>query len=256
MALSMEQLMPLAEASPLLGLVECELRDTGKENQANDLVKLQQDAGIKIAKLFGHYDTSAGSETAKLDKVYEERALPYFKHFVRHILFVREKYFVIYDDLACDRPAEYTWLYHILPDAPIAFDPAKFTVDYTVGDVKVRLRHIAHPDKLRLDNRKGLDAFVNPITGEDYRSKRKGDILCGYNLWISNAKPAKKWNYLAVVYPLEPGISVFPTIERLDDHTVRVGEDVISFNPKSASGRGAAFVVDVEAMRPTGRKIK
>ena len=189
-----------------------------------------------------------------IDEVYEERALGYLDHFVRHILFVRGKYFVIYDDLACEQPATYTWLYHILPEAPIAFDPAKFVVDYSVGDVKVRLQQIASPDNLRLDDRKGMDAFVNPITGEDYRSYRKGNILCGHNLWISNAEPAKEWNFLTVVYPLEPGTASFPSIERLDDQTVRVGDDVISFNPKTAAGRGADFVVDVEAMRSTRRK--
>jgi len=184
-----------------------------------------------------------------LGEVYEERALPYLDHFVRHILFVRGEYFVIYDDLACDQPAVYTWLYHILPDDPIAFDPAKFVVDYVVGDVKVRLQQIARPDKLRLDDRKGMDAFVNPMTGEDYSATRRGDILCGHNLWISNAAPAKEWAFLTVVYPLEPGTAAFPPIKRLDDDTVRVGEDVISFNPKTAPTRAAAFVVDVEAMR-------
>jgi hypothetical protein len=32
----------------------------------------------------------------------------------RHILFVKNKYFVIYDDLASSKPVTFTWLYHIL----------------------------------------------------------------------------------------------------------------------------------------------
>ena len=64
--------MPLTEASPLLDLVESKLRKRKKEDQANELLKLQQDAGIKVAKLFGYYDPSAGPDTAKLDKAYEE----------------------------------------------------------------------------------------------------------------------------------------------------------------------------------------
>ena len=187
----------------------------------------------------------------KLGKVYEERALPYLEHFVRHILFVKDKYFVIYDDLACDQPAVYTWLYHILPDTPLSFDAESFVVDYNAGEVKVRLQQIAHPKELQLDDRKGMDAFINPATGEDYRATRRGDILCGHNLWVSNATPAKEWNFLTVIYPLNPGSSVFPSIERLDDHTVRVDEDVISFNPKTAASRDATFIVDVEAMRPS-----
>ena len=186
-----------------------------------------------------------------LDKVYEERALPYLDHFIRHILFVRDKYFVIYDDLACERPAVYTWLYHILPDTPLSYEPEKSVVDYSVGDVMVRLQQIAHPSELQLDDRKGMDAFVNPITGEDYSATRRGDILCGHNLWISNTTPASKWNFLTVIYPLKPGSSAFPSIERLDDHTVRVDEDVVSFNPKTATRHTATLVVDVEAMRPS-----
>jgi hypothetical protein len=183
-----------------------------------------------------------------LDEVYERSALQDLERFVRHILFVRGKYFVIYDDLSCGKPATYTWLYHILPDQPLRFDPATFAVDYSVGDVKVRLQQIARPDKLKLDNRKGLDGFINPFTGEDYREWRKDDIVCGHNLWISSAEPAREWSFLAVVYPEPPGGEI-PRIERIDDSTVRVGEDTISFDPSTATKHGADFVVDVASMR-------
>ena len=183
-----------------------------------------------------------------LDDLYETNALPHLERFIRHILFLRGKYFVIYDDLACSKPATYTWLYHIRPEEPFQFDVGRLAVDYAVGDVKVRLQHIAHPDRLKLDDRKGLDAFINPFTGEDYRQWRKDDILCGHNLWISNAEPAKQWSFLAVVYPAPPDGDI-PPIERIDDSTVRVGDDVICFDPQSAAARTANFVVDVAAMR-------
>ena len=185
----------------------------------------------------------------KLGKVYEERALPHLDHFIRHILFMKDTYFVIYDDLDCQQPAVYTWLYHILPDTRVSFEPGTFVIDYHVADVAVRLQQIAHPNELSLDDREGMDAFVNPTTGENYSATRRGDILCGHNLWISNTTPAKEWNFLAVVYPLKPGASVAPAIERLDDHTVRVDEDVICFNPKTAASQSATLVVDIEAMR-------
>ena len=184
-----------------------------------------------------------------LHQVYEQRALPYLEHFVRHVLFLRGRYFIIYDDLKCSQPATYTWLYHILPEDPLSFDPAKLAIDYAVGDVNVRLQHIHRPDALQLDDRQGLDAFINPLTGEDYREWRRGDILCGHNLWVSNAEPAEKWAFLCVVYPARPGEEI-PTIERVDDATVRVGEDVITFDPSSPAAREADFVVDVAAMRP------
>ena len=184
-----------------------------------------------------------------LDDVYQKRALPYLDYFIRHVLFLRGRYFVIYDDLSCSVAATYTWLYHILPQEPFDFDESTFTIDYALGDVKVRLRHLAHPERLNLDDRMGTEAFVNPFTGEDYRQWRRDDILCAHNLWISNTVPAQQWRFLTVVYPARPGETV-PAIERLDDFTVRVAEEVISFNPNSPYARDADFVVDVPAIRP------
>ena len=164
------------------------------------------------------------------------------------MLFLRGKYFVIYDDLSSSQPSTYTWLYHILPDDPLSFDEETFAIDYAVGDVKVRLQQISRPGGLTLEDRKGLEGFINPVTGEDYREWRKDDILCGHNLWISNTEPATKWSFLAVVYPEPPGGEI-PNIERIDDSTVRVGEDVITFDPGSPAARDATFVVDIAAMR-------
>ncbi|HEC02478.1 MAG TPA: hypothetical protein ENI81_02980, partial [Phycisphaerales bacterium] len=182
-----------------------------------------------------------------MDPVYERKALPHLERFIRHILFVRGRYFVIYDDLSCARPATYTWLYHILPQRPFAFDERTFTIDYTVGDVNVRLRHLANPDKLELDDRTGMKAFTNPLTGEDYSQWRQGDILCGHNLWVSNTVPSRRWCFLAVVYPAQAGETI-PAIERLDDSSVRVADDVISFDPASAHSRDASLIVDTSAV--------
>ena len=101
---------------------------------------------------------------------------------------------------------------------------------------------------IRLDDREGLDGFTNPITGEDYREWRKGSILCGHNLWVSNRDPAREWSFLTVIYPAPPGGDI-PPIERIDDSTVRVGDDVVTFDPGSPAARDASFVVDVAAMR-------
>jgi hypothetical protein len=179
--------------------------------------------------------------------VYEKRALPYLKHFIRHVLFLENRYFIIYDDLSCSQPATYTWLYHILPEEPFSFDKSTFTVDYRIGDVKVRLRHIAYPKRLELDDRVGMKAFVNPLTGEDYRQWRKGNILCGHNLWVSNTIPSRRWRFLTVVYPVRSGKTI-PTIERINDSAVRVANEIISFESDSAYARNASLVVDTAAM--------
>jgi len=182
-----------------------------------------------------------------LDDIYEKRALPYLKHFIRHVLLLHGRYFIICDDLSCSQPATYTWLYHILSEEPFTFDKNTFTVDYAVGDVNVRLRHLAHPEGLDLDDRVGTKAFVNPLTGEDYRQWRRDNILCGHNLWVSNAVPARNWRFLTVIYPARPG-ETMPAIERLDDSTVRVEGDIISFDPDSEHAQEASLVVDTAAM--------
>lgn len=183
-----------------------------------------------------------------IDKVYTERALPHLRQFVRHLLFVKGRYFVIYDEVRCTQPATFTWLYHIRPEEPFRFDPASFTVDYAVGDVRVRLRHLHRAGELVLDDRQGEDAYVNPFTGEDYRALRKDKILCGHSLWVSNARPAESWSFLAVVYPARPGEEI-PAIEGLDPVTVRVGEEIITFAPQGPAAATAAFVVDPAPFR-------
>jgi hypothetical protein len=213
--------------------------------RGNDYVYLAGDPTFCYPRRPGRYSRWG---IKSLHEVYEQRALPHLNHFVRHILFLRNSYFVIYDDLECLRPATYTWLYHILPEGPLHFDRARCAADYAVGAVRVRLQHISHPEHLTLDDRRGMDALVNPYTGEDYRPWRKGDILCAHNLWISTIRSEKKWSFLAVVYPVRPG-GKMPTIERVDDRTVRVGDDVISFDPEGAAAASADFLIDPAAVR-------
>lgn len=69
--LDSNKLMFLAEQGPFLDQVESELRASGHEGVADQLLKLQQDAGIDLEKSFGVYDSLAGPQTAALDKSYE-----------------------------------------------------------------------------------------------------------------------------------------------------------------------------------------
>ncbi len=189
-----------------------------------------------------------------LEPVYSERGLPFFRRFIRHVVFVSGKYHVIFDDLSSTQPAQYTWLYHILPDDPIVFDDDAWTIDYTVGDVPVRIAHIAHRDDLELIDMQGDDIFKNPLTGEDYTGKlgrhptgvRKPEHLPGHNLFISNTTKAADFHFLSVIAPVPPG-EAFPEIRRIDDMTVAVDGVTVSFDPSNAGE--ADIVVDVEAIR-------
>jgi hypothetical protein len=178
--------------------------------------------------------------------VYQERALPYLDSYVRHVLYLRDRYFVIYDDLRCSQPTTFTWLWHILPDEPLSFEEETFAINYMAGEVPVRLQHISRPGALELDDRQGLMGRVNPITGEDWRDTLRGDIIEGHNLWISNSEPAADFTFLAVVYPEPPGGQI-PEIERIDDHTVRVDEDVICYDASSPAAAEADLLVAPDA---------
>ena len=196
----------------------------------------------------GAYPREPGNYTRwglPLHPVYKQRAVPHLSRFVRHVLFVRNRYFVVYDDLKASKPAAFTWLYHVLPERPFSLDAKAATVRYTVGDVPVTVSHIAHRDNLAVDDRIGEDALVNPFTQEDYRRWRIGDLLCGHNLWVTNRTPATEFNFLTVIYPQKPG-SAEPTIERIDDQTVRVDGDMITFAPSRHAE--ADFAVDILAV--------
>ena len=53
--------------------------------------------------------------------------------------------------------------------------------------------------------------------------------------------------FLAVIYPAKPGEPI-AEIERLDDSTVRIVKEIISFNSNSPHAQDANFVIDVSAM--------
>jgi hypothetical protein len=196
----------------------------------------------------------SGDWWGSLDPLYGERALEHLERCIRHVVFLRGKYYVIFDDLACSRPATYTWLYHILPRDPITFDRNEWTIDYRVGDVPVRVTHIANRNDLDMIDMQGAEGFKNPLTGEDYTHRldrhptgiRKEEHIPGHNLYISNRTKAENFHFLTVIAPVEPG-GQFPVIRRVDDRTAEIDGEIITFNPKY--GRDAFLTVDVPALR-------
>ncbi len=187
-----------------------------------------------------------------LHRVYRQRGLGHLRRFVRHVLFMRRRYFVIFDDLrtAPEKPARFTWLYHVLKAKPFEMKPDAGTLRYRVGDVDVRLQHVANVKGLQWQDRRGLDAMRNPFTGEDYRRWRKKGPLPQHNLWITNKKPASQFHFLVVICPTKAGQPT-PRIQRVDDFTVRVQldpktADVIHFGRTPPAD--ATLTVDYEAV--------
>lgn len=186
---------------------------------------------------------------------------PHLKRFIRHVLYMRERYFVIFDDLAVARdhePSTFQWLYHVYPETPLALDDERGTFSYQVGKTHVTVQHVAHVEGLELRDREGLDGLVNPLTGEDYRDRwlnpakprRDKPPLFAHNIWVTNRTPAHDFSFLAVIFPYPEGTTP-PTIARLDDLTVRVAygkqQDTVSFDVKSR--HQPDIIVDYAAMR-------
>ncbi|MHC4714902.1 MAG: heparinase II/III domain-containing protein, partial [Planctomycetota bacterium] len=121
-----------------------------------------------------------------LGEAYKEIDVSHLKRFHRHVLFVRDKYFVILDDLAAEKPTKWTWLYHVETADEFALDEETGSFDYRMGDVQVRVAHLAGAGEMEVENRRGWDGLVNPITGEDYTEGGDRDVSAEHNVWISN----------------------------------------------------------------------
>ena len=219
-------------------------------------------------------------------KLHAPGPLSYLKKVRRHLLFVRKKYFVMLDDLETDKPARFSWLYHIPllyrirdgvkppkyerltikqlePRDSLKLDASPCSFKYiasnvypfaempdTVVNVPVHVAHLARVGDLELLDLKGEKVASNPFTGEDYY-KHSDTYKRPHALWVTNKKPETKWRFLTVIYPQKPG-GPAPEIKRLDDWTVEVTcgdeKDVISFDPKTK--HPATLIVDLPAMVP------
>lgn len=189
-----------------------------------------------------------------IHQVYSQRDVSHLRRLIRHVLFARGKYVVIYDDIETSRDATFTWLYHVLPEQPFQFVAAKMTIDYAVGNVKVKLAHAGQPDLLALEDLRGQAGMVNRFTGEDYRGHAKPGPLPAHNLWISTKAPKSQFQFLAVIFPYQD-TDPTPTIERVNDTAVRVTfgrqSDLITFSPDRS--RPADFSINAAAIKAHSR---
>ncbi len=206
----------------------------------------------------------------------------------RHILFVKNKYFVIYDDFASQQPATFTSLYHILENTASTtyttttggfsytsniqsyLGSQTWLSDYydyskTVPTTTVEVQYINAPATLNIQDQTGAQVFANPIvSSENYDPSLSlnpsvtGESLPrAHAIWTSNATPSTSFHIMTVIYPVPPGVStstihIVPVGTAGDTASVtdNSGTDVISFNPSTASGNGATMIVDLPDMTP------
>ena len=188
---------------------------------------------------------------------------PNLAYFLRHFLFIRERYFVIFDDIGLASgapPARFSWLYHIQPDVPVGIEADGF--DYSIGDACATVRHVGETGPLTIDNMQGDDWYRNPVTGEDrfpevearvtghpgLRQIWPGCPRVHNNLWVTT-EPTSEARFLAAVIPYRKG-ETRPRVSRPAPDAVEVAmdgnRDLIIFGRPRA---GAFAVVDYESMR-------
>ena len=196
---------------------------------------------------------------------YDERDLSYLTRADRHVLFVEGRYFVILDDLSVsqDKPdgSLFSWLYHVLQDVSLIWNPRQQRFIYTIGEVTTVVQQIGQDIPLSYDNRQRDLGLINPLTGEDYNqwvrpirlfdNSYTGDYpeKVTHNIWITNSVPRKEMKFLVVIYPYRQGEQQ-PDIRRIDDLTVEVscaGEtETITFAPTNHPEADIRVSLDVD----------
>ncbi len=170
----------------------------------------------------------------------------------RHMLMMRDKYFIVFDECEATVPSQFTWVYHIIDPSWTWADTSKPEFMYEVGNVDVYLKQIGNPATLDIDTwLEGEASHTNPITGETFTDLYVADpatflATAPRKLWISNKTNSTEQTFMTVIYPVKPGDPV-PTITRINDLTVEVvcgGEtDIVTFD--SAMEGLATLYIDV-----------
>jgi len=193
--------------------------------------------------------------------------VPYLRRFLRHVLFVEDQFFVIFDDLetAADHdPATFSWLYHVHHDVPVELDERGATFSYQVREAKVVVQHLLGADSLELLNLRGEDGYKNPITGEDMLAAARKNVESSplrkwsgrpvmNNIWVTTKAPSREAHFLAVVLPRREGSqqpSVTPMGERKLAIEVAGKRRTVAFG--SPADVEADIVVDYERVRMLG----
>jgi hypothetical protein len=185
---------------------------------------------------------------------------PDLESFERHFCCVRNRYFVVYDDLALKpeaNPATFSWLYHVLPDVPVEIGGAGFK--YVLNNVNVQVHHLGETGPLEILNMSGDNWYRNPITGVDHYEKAQKQVIkkkegvwaffedlsrVHNNLWV-NTELRREAKFLSAILPFQKGEQE-PEVQKLAPGVISVkmdGErkDVIAF---AQPWNGATIVVD------------
>ena len=184
------------------------------------------------------------------------------QRFVRHVLFMRGAYFIIYDDLSAKEPAKYQWLYHLHPNAEEFNVLPGHGFDLKVNGVRMQVQHVSHASNLEIENRQGDMGRRNPFTREDYRRARRrrkfrkrnaavrDSSRYAHHIWVNTASQALDHHFLTILYPYKDGENPC-IINTIGDKAVNVTmpdgtQDIVAFGEPVPS---ATMIVKIDEMR-------
>ncbi len=198
------------------------------------------------------------------DATHAYQTIPGLLRCHRHVVFVDESWFVVFDDIAMRpdaEPARFSWLYQIKPAVPVEIGDGAGVFRYAVDDVSAAV-HLAYPDAaVDLLDVQGRDTYVNQITGEDLFDDATAGIekkgaremaekhWMGHTLWLTNQAPKRDWTVMAVLTAAPEGARL-PEVALLSERAVKVtlpdsAERTVSFAPDVP----ADIMVNLEATR-------
>lgn len=153
----------------------------------------------------------------------------------RHVLFVRNKYFVVGDRFDTTTNTITSLLYHVRSNMVSINTNGISWLYYATNwqnnlQVSVLVAHVSTTGA-GLTNMTGANERVNPITGAS-----SGTPTRQHCLWVSKTNTSS-W-FMHVIYPLKWDNATLPTITRLSDYSVAITNgsegDVISFDETNA----------------------
>ncbi len=231
-----------------------------------------------IARIIGFHQGKGYTHwVADLTNAYHEDAG--LKRWLRHVVFIDERWFVIYDDLeSSDEARHFSWRYEVFPDVPLDLDEKEGRFSYEVNGVQANVVFATPAKLLGFHNMQGEDAFKNPFTDKNWfdeiakrfaiRSKNANwsfmdqstaairKWIPKHNLWVTNRKPSKKWNLMSalVASPQGQARADFTVIH---DHAIQVKPvggktKTVSFGSK----RKADIVIDPTEWRKFADKTR
>ena len=198
------------------------------------------------------------------DATHAYQTIPGLLRCHRHVVFVDETWFVVFDDIAMRpdaEPTRFSWLYQIKPAVSVEIGGGAGVFRYTVDAVNAAV-HLAYPDaSVDLLDVHGRDTYVNQITGEDLYDEATAGIekkgsremaekhWMGHTLWLTNQAPKREWNVMAVLTAAPEG-KPLPKVTMLGERAVKVAlpdgaPRTVSFDP----GVDADISIGLEAMR-------